>query len=155
MDNASNNDTLLATLPKIMPSTATVGVRFQIRCFGHIVNLSCKAFLSLFATSPKALTASSRRRKALAAEDGEWEDIDDDEEDEEHCDQGDDDDRIPDEDAERDAGDVDEIEDLAAKISLVTNLTEYEHNEGRTTLFKVCFPMFPHFHGAHPCLILM
>lgn len=143
MDNASNNDTLLANLPKIMPSTATVGVHFQIRCFGHIVNLSCKAFLSLFVISKKHLTASSHRREALTAEDDGWEDVDDEEDDEDDLDAGEQDDRIPDEDAEREAGDVDEIEELSAKIALVTNLTEYEHQEGRTTLHKVYF-VSPH-----------
>ncbi|THU75485.1 hypothetical protein K435DRAFT_600608, partial [Dendrothele bispora CBS 962.96] len=48
MDNASNNDTMLQELPNLLPSDATVGSDYQIRCFGHILNLVTKAYLKLF-----------------------------------------------------------------------------------------------------------
>jgi hypothetical protein len=57
MDNASNNNSLLKELPHNLPDSATVGTEYQIWCFGHIINLVCQAFLSLFNTSEAAIKA--------------------------------------------------------------------------------------------------
>lgn len=56
-NNASNNDHMLKELPHLLPATATVGMDYQIHCFGHILNLCVKAFLVLFDTSKKACEA--------------------------------------------------------------------------------------------------
>jgi hypothetical protein len=59
LDNASNNDSLLRRLPEHVPTDASVGTEFQIRCYGHIINLCVRAFLSLFDFSKKAKKANT------------------------------------------------------------------------------------------------
>ncbi|KAF5328028.1 hypothetical protein D9758_018770, partial [Tetrapyrgos nigripes] len=54
MDNASNNDKLLECIPEHLPCDSLVSTETQIRCFGHILNLAAKAFLSVFFTKSKA-----------------------------------------------------------------------------------------------------
>lgn len=59
LDNASNNNTMLKEFPLIVPEAPTIGMDYQIRCFGHILNLAVKAFLSLFDLSAKAVKADT------------------------------------------------------------------------------------------------
>ena len=127
-----NNDAMLKELPLRLPEAATVGTDYQIRCFGHILNLAVKAFLSLFDSSAKALKADS----AAAMEVDSDEDSDDDD--------------SPDKDAEafevdeaskRDAGDCDEIAELTKSLDEVAELGAKDKVIGRTTMKKVhlCF----------------
>lgn len=130
LDNASNNDRMLKELPHLLPATATVGTDYQIRCFGHILNLCVKAFLVLFDTSKKA-------RKA----DGdtvEEEKEDEDESEDDSAPEDDDEDVVEDEEGERDAGDWAEIEELSGSLAEVTALTTKDKEVGRCTMVKVC-----------------
>lgn len=141
MDNTSNNDKMLKELPHLLPE-APVGTLFQIRCFGHIINLVVKAFLSLFDSSAKALKADGDDEK-----EGDADKLSDDEEDsdEEKSDDeedplgaADDDEVIvEDEAAERDAGEWDEIEELCRSLAEVKLLTAEDKIIGRTTVKKV------------------
>lgn len=137
MDNASNNDTLLTTLPDLLPSTAAVGSEYQIRCFGHILNLICKAFLSLFDTSKKAIKADGN--PVLGGAPCVEEDIDEDSEE----DIGEDEDIVEDQQEERDNGDWSEIEALCASLTEVELLDDAAKVVGRTTMKKVCGLMIP------------
>ena len=47
-DNASNNDTLCKSLSERLSPTDWNPQEHRIRCFAHIVNLSCQKFLSVF-----------------------------------------------------------------------------------------------------------
>lgn len=130
MDNASNNDTLLRELPHLLPLDATVGRHYQIRCFGHIINLCVKAFLSLFDSSKKALKADGdaqldEGRESDDDEGSDDEDILEDKEVEE------------DQEAERDAGDWEEIEKLSSKLLEVSMLGVEDKVTGRCTMKKV------------------
>jgi hypothetical protein len=58
MDNASNNDKMLDKIESLLPSSSMSGRTTQVRCFGHILNLAAKAFLSVFNKPIKA-----RKRK--------------------------------------------------------------------------------------------
>lgn len=66
MDNASNNDKLLKELPNLLLTGATVGTQYQICCFGHILNLTVKAFLSLFDSCGRALKADGDNKEEIA-----------------------------------------------------------------------------------------
>ncbi|THU80429.1 hypothetical protein K435DRAFT_695711, partial [Dendrothele bispora CBS 962.96] len=48
MDNASNNDKMLSHIPEHLPTNSLIGSTTQIRCFGHILELSAKAFVTVF-----------------------------------------------------------------------------------------------------------
>jgi hypothetical protein len=47
-DNASNNDTLCSSLSNLLLPSSWDAVSNRIRCFAHVVNLSCQSFLSYF-----------------------------------------------------------------------------------------------------------
>jgi len=130
MDNASNNDGLLRELPHLLPSAATVGTHYQIRCFGHIINLCVKAFLSLFDSSKKALKADGD------AQPDEGRDTDD-EEDSDDEDIAEDQEVDEDQEAERDAGDWEEIEKLSSELLEVSMLGVEDKIAGRRTMKKV------------------
>ena len=127
-DNASNNDKMLQELPTLLPSTASVGTEYQIRCFGHILNLCVKAFLSLFDTSEKAAKADSSMLEAATGDPSEDEDEADEIENEE---------LEEDEAAERDKGDWDEIAELSAALVEVSVLSDDDISVGRQTVKKV------------------
>lgn len=127
MDNASNNDSMLKELPHILPASASVGTEYQIRCFGHIINLVCQAFLSLFNTSKKALKADGPTNGA---------DTDDNESSDED-DTGDDGELIEDQQGEREDGDWQEIERLSRELVEVAALDETDKQIGRNTMAKV------------------
>lgn len=144
MDNASNNDKMLKELPHLLPD-APVGTIFQIRCFGHIINLVVKAFLSLFDSSAKALKADGDDKEEDAAEKDSSDEVDSDEEDKVDSDEedpigvDDDDDAIEvDEAAERDTGEWDDIAELCQSLAEVKMLTAEDKVTGRTTVKKVC-----------------
>lgn len=128
MDNASNNDTMLKELPNILPAHVSVGTEYQIRCFGHIINLVCKAFLSLFDTSKKALKAHARATIELYDDDEEESDDEEDFEEDEEV--------VEDQEGERDTGDWEEIEELSRELVEVTALDDIDRVAGRTTMKK-------------------
>lgn len=127
LDNASNNDKMLKELPHLLPASAAVGTDYQIRCFGHILNLCTKAYLSLFDTSKKA-------RKA----DGDSDENENEDEDEDSADEVDEDVLEEDEEGERDTGDWEEIEELCGGLNEVVELEENDKVVGRQTMTKVC-----------------
>lgn len=133
LDNATNNDKMLTELPLLLPESATVGTDYHIRCFGHIINLSVKAFLALFDSSPKALKADDTEDKVPGAEETDPEESDEDDAPDEDAE-----DFEEDEDAERDAGDWDEIAELSKSLSEVSELEAEDKVVGRTTMKKVC-----------------
>lgn len=126
LDNASNNNTMLKELPLIVPEAPTIGTDYQIRCFGHILNLAVKAFLSLFDSSAKAV-------KADTVELGD----DDQGSDEEGSPDEDADEFEEDEGAERDAGDWAEIAELTSSLDEVAELDAEDKVKGRMTMKKV------------------
>lgn len=134
LDNASNNTAMLQELPLLLPPDATVGTTYQIRCFGHIINLSVKVFLSLFDSSAKAIKADEKPQddEEEDEEDGSEEDVPD--EDAEEFEE--------DEDEERDAGDWDEIRKLTHSLAEVAELGMEDKVVGRTTMKKVCLQSF-------------
>jgi hypothetical protein len=130
LDNASNNDKMLVKLPDLLPSSATVGTDYQIRCWGHIMNLCCKAFLSLFDISPKAIEADKGPSHA--------EDLEVDDESDEDEDLDDDVEVVEDQQEERDTGDWLEIGELCASLTEVALLDVHDKVVGRNTMKKVC-----------------
>ncbi|KAF9064858.1 hypothetical protein BDP27DRAFT_1229706 [Rhodocollybia butyracea] len=135
MDNASNNDTLLYEIPSLLPSTATVGNKYQIRCFAHILNLCCKAFLSLYDSSKKALRMDGVAQVAgpTSGSDGDS----DVEEDEVMSDGEDGTSLVEDQAADRDDGDWEQIEDLCHSLTEVSWLSAADKEFGHTTIKKV------------------
>ncbi|QRW00786.1 hAT family dimerization protein [Ceratobasidium sp. AG-Ba] len=66
LDNASNNDTLVESLARLIPSFR--GPRNRVRCLAHIINLMAKAFLSLFTRPPRRKKAAEpSKQQALTA----------------------------------------------------------------------------------------
>lgn len=128
LDNASNNNTMLKELPLLVPEAPTIGTDYQVRCFGHILNLAVKAFLSLFDYSAKALKADN-------VDDGS-DDEDKGSDDEDSPDEGDED--IGDEGEERDTGDWKEIAELSKSLAQVAELVPEDRVVGRTTMKKEC-----------------
>lgn len=126
LDNASNNTTMLQELPLLLPPDATVGTTYQIRCFGHIINLSVKAFLSLFDSSAKAIKADEKPKE------------DEEDETDEDVPESDSEEFEEDEEDERDTGDWDEIARLTHSLSEVAELDAEDKVVGRTTMKKVC-----------------
>lgn len=129
VDNASNNDTMLKELPLLIPEAPTIGTDYHIRCFGHILNLAVKAFLSLFDCSPKALKADGAGAESNdSSRESEDEDsvVDDDAEEFEE-----------DEEGERDDGDWAEIAELSKSLDEVAELDSEDRVAGRTTMRKV------------------
>lgn len=133
LDNASNNDAMLKELPLLLPEAPTLGTDYHIRCFGHVLNLAVKAFLSLFDYSAKA-------RKADRVDD-EGDDNDNDEGSDADSDvdspDEDADEFEEDEAAERDTGDWEEIAELTKSLKEVKDLGPEDKMVGRTTMKKV------------------
>ena len=127
-DNASNNDKMLQELPTLLPSTATAGTEYQIRCFGHILNLCVKAFLSLFDTSEKAVKADSVLVDHTSGHSSD---------DEDEADEFEDDQVEEDDETERNNGDWEEIAELSAALDEVSVLGNDEIVVGRRTVKKV------------------
>lgn len=130
VNNASNNDTMLKELPLPIPEAPTVGTDYHIRCFGHILNLAVKAFLSLFDCSPKALKAddvSVDSNDSCRDSDDEGS-VDDDDMDE----------LEEDEAGECDDGDWAEIAELSKSLDEVAELNLDDKVIGCTTMKKVC-----------------
>lgn len=127
-DNASNNNTMLKELPLIIPEAPTIGTDYHIRCFGHILNLAVKVFLSLFDCSVKALKADN-----VAV------DLDDDDDDSDDEDSADEEGGIIEEDEaeERDTGDWSEIAELSKSLAEVAELEPEDKVVGCTTMKKV------------------
>lgn len=125
---------MLQELPHLLPESATVGTDYHIRCFGHIINLAVKAFLSLFDSSAKAL-------KADAAADKENEEADEEQSEDDVPDE-DAEDFEDDEDDERDTGDWEEIAELTKSLDEVAELDADDKVAGRATMKKVCFFFF-------------
>ncbi|KAJ3818976.1 hypothetical protein F5878DRAFT_547295 [Lentinula raphanica] len=119
---------MLQELPTLLPSTATAGTEYQIRCFGHILNLCVKAFLFLFDTSEKAVKADTTPAENV---DG------DSSEDEDEGEEVDNDQLEENEEAERDNGDWDEIAKLSTAIDEVLELSKEEIVVGCCTIKKL------------------
>lgn len=128
LDNASNNDAMLKELPLIVPEAPTIGTDYQIRCFGHILNLAVKAFLSLFDSSAKALKADRSSDELEDSEQGSNDEDSPDEDAEEF---------EEDEGAERDDGDWAEIAELSSSLAEVAELEAEDKVKGRVTMKKV------------------
>lgn len=120
---------MLQQLPHLLPNSATVGTDYHIQCFGHVINLAVKAFLSLFDSSAKAL-------KADLASDESQQDVDSNEESEEDI-PGEDEEFEEDEADERDSGDWAEIAELSKSLAEVAELDTDDKVAGRTTMKKV------------------
>lgn len=128
LNNATNNTTMLQELPLLLPPDATIGTTYQIRCFGHIINLSVKAFLSLFDSSAKAIKADEKPK----------EDEDEDDKTDEDIPESDSEEFEEDAEDERDMGDWDEIAELTHLLPEVAELDAQDKVVGRTTMKKVC-----------------
>jgi hypothetical protein len=142
LDNASNNDAMLAHIPSNLPSDSVVGSTTQIRCFGHILNLAAKAFLSIL-MKPKKKT----NEKCSDQENG----SDNEDEDEENeneilsdCDSENEDDEdvvVIDERAQlsdREREEQAEIELLSAPLDEMTELSPDDLQVGYSMTGKVC-----------------
>lgn len=124
---------MLEELPFLLPESTTVGTDYHIRCFGHIINLAVKAFLSLFDSSPKAVKADEYDENEQDKATSDDEDAPD--EDEEGFDE--------DEEDERDTGDWDEIAELSASLDEVAELDANDKLVGRATMKKASTIGFP------------
>ncbi|KAJ3743309.1 hypothetical protein EV360DRAFT_90244 [Lentinula raphanica] len=119
---------MLQELPTLLPSTATAGTEYQIQCFGHILNLCVKAFLSLFDTSEKAVKADSTLAENV---------VGDSSEDEDEVEEVEDDELEEDEESAQNNGDWNEIAELSAAIDEVSVLGEEDIVVGRCTVKKL------------------
>lgn len=127
LDNASNNDTMLAELETLMEGSH--GVHSRIRCICHVFNLAVKAMLSQF----------SQTKTAAGTDIGEG-DFTDDDMDELFDDADVEDNEEPEEDEldlDRESSDQLEIEQLAREVEKTHRLSNAQIKHGKFSVTKI------------------
>ncbi|THU95120.1 hypothetical protein K435DRAFT_798347 [Dendrothele bispora CBS 962.96] len=147
MDNASNNDTMIAELPTLLPSSSMTAPTTQIRCFGHVGNLVEKGLLLIFNTDINEEKKGKNRVKSESKggsddeETGSDTDSDGDDTESDDEEELDDDDEIEYDEAQeaktREEADLAELLELDESIEEVRALSDDEEQAGRATLTKL------------------